>query len=127
MKVGNFLASGFAGGIVNFLLGWFLYGVLFKDLYPASETTSILFIFLGCLTFGLFVAYLYTRWTGITNLNKGMQTGGIIGFFTSLSMNFFMYSDMPLNAQNMAIDIILSIILGACVGTTVAYVNGKMK
>jgi hypothetical protein len=127
MNVKNFLVSGIAGGIVNFLLGWLLYGVLFKDLYPEGENMNLLFIFLGCMTFGFFVAYLFTRWAGITNLTKGLTTGGIIGLFTSLSMNFFMYASMTLNIENMAIDVVLSTILAACVGTTVAFVNGKMK
>jgi len=88
---------------------------------------NLLFIFLGCMTFGLFVSYLFNRWAGITNLTKGFTTGGVIGLFTGLSMNFFMYASMPLNMESMAIDVVLSTILGACVGTTVAFVNGKMK
>jgi len=127
MKMKNFLVSGIAGGLVDFLLGWLLYGVLFKDLYPQGENMNLVLIFLGCMTFGLFVSYIFTRWAGITNLTKGLTTGGIIGLFTSLSMNFFMYATMTLNIQNMAIDVVLSTILAACVGTTVAFVNGKMK
>lgn len=127
MKIKNFLVSGIAGGLVDFFLGWFLYGILFKDLYPQDENMNLLFIFLGCMTFGFFVSYIFTRWAGITNLTKGLTTGGAIGLFTSLSMNFFMYASMPLNMENMAIDVVLSTILGACVGATIAFSNGKMK
>ncbi|MFQ3174205.1 MAG: hypothetical protein ACI9WT_001710 [Flavobacterium sp.] len=127
MDVKKFLVSGFAGGIVDFLSGWFIYGILFKDLYPQGENMNILFIFLGCMTFGFFIAYIFTRWAGITNLAKGLTTGGVIGIFTSLSMNFFIYSNIPLNIENMSIDVVLSTIIAACVGTTVALVNRKMK
>jgi len=127
MNVKNFLTSGILGGIVDFLMGWFFYGMLFKDLYPQNENTNLWFIFLGCLTFGLFVAYVFTKWASITNPITGIKAGATIGLFTSLSMNFFMYSGMALNIQNMVTDIAISTLLGAGVGTTVAFVNGKMK
>jgi hypothetical protein len=127
MNVKNFLISGIVGGIVDFLLGWVFYGILFKDLYPQNENTNLVFIFLGCMTFGLFVAYIFTKWAGITNAVTGLKAGAVIGLFTSLSMNFFMYSGMELNLQNMITDIIITIVLGAGVGASVAFTNGKMK
>jgi len=127
MNVKNFLAAGIAGGIVNFLLGWVFYGILFKDLYPENENFNLTFIFLGCMTFGLFVSYIFTKWAGITQMTTGLKAGALIGFFNSLGMNFFMYSGMPLNLQNMAIDVVISTIMGAVIGATIALVNGKMK
>ncbi|PRZ24145.1 hypothetical protein [Flavobacterium granuli] len=123
----NFLVSGVFGGITNFLLGWLLYGFLFKNLYPQNENTNLLFIFLGYITFGLFMAYIFTKWAGITNPMTGFKTGATIGLFTSLSMNFFMYSNMPPNFENISIDIAISILMGAFVGAVIAAVNGKLK
>lgn len=127
MKTKNFLASGIAGGIVDFLLGWLFYGVLLTNLYPEGETMNMLFIFLGCMSFGLFVAYVFTKWAGITTLISGLKAGAILGFFYGLTMNLFMYSGMVANYQNMAIDVIVNIIIGAGVGAVVAYVNGKIE
>jgi len=127
MNVKNFLISGIIGGIVDFLLGWVFYGMIFKDLYPQNENTNLVFIFLGCMTFGLFVAYIFTKWAGITSAITGLQAGAVIGLFTSLSMNFFMYSGMVLNLQNMITDIVITTILGAAVGAAVAFTNGKIK
>ena len=58
MKTKNFLISGIAGGIVDFFLGWIFYGMLFKDSFPQPEESSnaMVMIFLGCITFGLFIA-----------------------------------------------------------------------
>lgn len=67
------------------------------------------------------------RFSIIKNPIIGLQIGSIIGFFSSLSMNFFMYSNMPVNYENMAIDILISIITGASMGTSIAFVNGKLK
>ena len=40
MNVKNVSVSGLVGGIVNFLLGWLFYGMLFKDSFPQPEETS---------------------------------------------------------------------------------------
>ncbi len=82
---------------------------------------------LGCLTFGFLMSYIFTKLVGVTNTMTGLTAGAIIGFLNGLSMNFFMYSGMPLNTQNMITDIIITTVLGACVGATVALVNGKLK
>ena len=127
MNVKNFLAAGIIGGIVDFLLGWVFYGMLFKDIYPESPNMKLEFIFLGCITFGLLVSYIFIKWAGITSPTTGIIAGAIIGFIYGLSMNFFMYSNIPLNIQNLIIDVLITTFISAIVGATVAFVNGKMK
>lgn len=127
MNVKKILVSGIVAGIVNFLLGWVFYGILFKDIYPQNENMNMLFIFLGCMTSGMFIAYIFTKWAGITNPITGIKAGAVIGLFTSLSMNFFMYSSMAVNYQNMALDVIITIVINAFMGAVIAFVNGKMK
>src|SRR3970040_3034354 len=121
MNVKNFLVSGVIAGIVNFLLGWVFYGMLFKDIYPQNENMNMLFIFLGCMTSGLFIAYIFTKWAGITNPITGIKAGAVIGLFTSLSMNFFMYSSMTVNYQNLVLAVIITIVISALVGAAIAF------
>ncbi|WP_396170396.1 hypothetical protein [Flavobacterium sp.] len=127
MNVKNFLVAGIVGGIVNFLLGWVFYGMLFNDIYPEGEEMNLVLTFLGCLTSGLFVAFIFTKWASITMPLTGLKAGAIIGFFTSLSMNFFMYSNKAVNYQNIALDVVISIVMGALAGAAVAFILGKMK
>jgi hypothetical protein len=127
MNVKNFLISGIVGGLVNFLLGWVLYGMLFKDLYPQNENMNLMFIFLGCMTLGLFIAYIFSKWAHIRNPVTGMKAGATIGIFNSLSMNFFMYSGMEVNYQNMALDIAISTFIGTIMGAAVALTCNKLK
>ncbi|WP_300568792.1 hypothetical protein [Flavobacterium sp.] len=127
MNLKNFFIAGIVGGIVDFLLGWVFYGMLFKEIYPQTENTNLTFIFLGCMTSGFFISYIFTKWAGITNAVTGLMAGAIIGFFSSLSMNFFMYSGMPLNTQNMITDIAISTLISGCMGAVIAIVSGKMK
>lgn len=127
MKTKNFLVSGIVGGVINFLLGWVFYGILFKDIYPEGENMNLVFTFFGCLTYGLFIAYVFIKWAGIAIPLTGIKAGAIIGFFTSLSMNLYLYTYKPANYQNMVLDVIITIVISAIMGAAIAAINGKMK
>lgn len=127
MNTKNFLVSGIMGGLINFLLGWVFYGILFKDIYPEGENMNMVFTFLGCLTNGLFIAFIFTKWAAIKNPLTGIKAGAIIGFFTSLSMNFFMYSNKVANYESMTLDIIITTVICAFMGAAIALLNRKMK
>lgn len=129
MKTKNFLVSGIAGGIADFLLGWLFYGMLFKDSFPQPEesTNSMVMIFLGCLTFGLFIAYIFTKWANISTAATGAKAGAIIGLFTALFWNFFNCAmDSSVEMQTVAMDVAISIVMAAIVGAVVGAVNGKL-
>ena len=126
MKIKNFLITGIVGGIIDYLLGWLLYGILFRDHFP-GEMPNILFIFLGCMTFGFLVAYIFTKGKPITTFASGMVSGAVIGFFLSLWSNLFMRSNaINVDYQNMFLDITISVVMGAIVGVSVAFINDKL-
>ncbi|MDI6031492.1 hypothetical protein QLS91_00255 [Flavobacterium sp. LB2P84] len=128
MNVKFFLVSGIVGGIVQFLLGWLFYGILFKNSFPSDGNENMLFIFLGCMTFGFFVSYIFTKWAGISNAATGLKAGAVIGLFMSLYSNFFMNSmTSEINYQTMGLDIVITIVMAALVGAVIALVNGKLK
>ncbi|MBT8259957.1 MAG: hypothetical protein KJN82_01480 [Bacteroidia bacterium] len=130
MKTKNFLISGIVGGIVNFLLGWLFYGLLFVDSFPQPEESSntLIMIFLGCLTFGLFLAYIFTQWAQITTVSTGAKAGAIIGIFMGFYFNFFnMAMNTEATYQLFALDLGISIIMTAITGAIIALINGKLK
>lgn len=129
MKTKNFLVSGLAGGIVDFLLGWLFYGVLFVSVFPQPDEnpTTMLYIFLGCITFGLFMAYIYTKWAQITTLSTGAKAGAVIGLFIGLFYNFFNMAMVPEMTLNIAaLDVGISIVMKIIVGAVIGGVNGKL-
>lgn len=129
MKTKNFLVSGIVGGIVYFLLGWLFYGILFADFFPPQEESmqAMLFIFLGCLSYSLFIAYIYTKWAQISTIATGAQAGAIIGLFTTLIFNFFNMAMNPEATYELfAMDAGISIVSSAIIGAVIAAVNGKM-
>lgn len=129
MKLKNFLIAGAIGGFANFMLGWLFYGIVFPNIYPKPEggKENMLFIFLGCMTFGFFMSYVFTKWTSITNYMTGLKSGAIFGLFLGLYSNFFMHGlEATPNMQNFVLDVLINTFLGAIVGAFIAVVNRKL-
>lgn len=132
MNAKNFLVSGIVGGLVNFLLGWLLYGIVFESQFPVKEgdVMNITMIALGSLVSGLFVAYIFTKWAHINNWMTGIKSGAILGFFLALYWNFFINvkkSTDNIDWQIFGLDTILTIVLTALTGAAIAIVCNKMK
>lgn len=128
MNIKNFVIAGIVGGIVDFFLGWLFYGMLFKDFFPQDEATMKLeFIFMGCLIYGLFISFIFTKWAGITQAATGAKAGAVIGFFYALSVNLFMMSSKEPNYEMLVMDTAITIVMSAIVGVAIAAVNGRLK
>lgn len=126
MNIKNFIVAGLVGGIINFLLGWLFYGILFKEYFLTDGQENMLFITLGSFTFGFFVSYIFVRWAAISNWSTGFKAGAVIGLFISLYMNFF--TNAMINTpdyKTMALDVVISIIISGLVGVAVALSNSK--
>ncbi len=129
MKTKNFLTAGIVGGIVDFLLGWLFYGIIFINVFPQPEESSqtMLYIFLGCLTFGFFVSYIYMQWAQISTAATGAKAGAIIGLFIGLFYNFFNLAMIPdVTLQLAALDVGISIVMTTIIGAVIGLINGKM-
>lgn len=130
MNVKNFVISGIAGGFIEFILGWLFYGILFKDSFPSNGTENMLLIFLGCMTFGFLLSYIFIKWAHISNWKTGLTAGAIIGLFIALYFSFFansMKTMDELNIQLMALDTAITVVMSALVGSAIAFVSGKLK
>ncbi|WP_162127780.1 hypothetical protein [Flavobacterium phycosphaerae] len=131
MNVKNFIVGGIVGGIADFLMGWLIYGILLKDTFPKPEgagAENMMFIFLGCMSFGFLISYVFSRGEGITSCVPGIKMALGIALFMGLCNTFFMnmYKE-AIDYKLMGIDIVASLVLATVVGACVAVVNGKMK
>lgn len=132
MNAKKFLVSGVVGGIINFLLGWLFYGIIFMDQFPVKEgeVMNMTLIALGSLVWGLFVAYIFTKWAHISTWSTGLQAGAIIGLFLALYYDIFYHSMKEIAAINwqlIALDIVITIVITAVSGAAIAIVLDKMK
>jgi hypothetical protein len=128
MNVKNFLLAGIAGGITDFLLGWLLYGMLFRE-YFGGEEPNLTFIFAGCMSFGFLISYIYVRWANLVTAMTGLRAGAGIGLLMGLMENFFRYSmaGQAMDYQKFAVDVVICLIMGAGVGAVTAAVNGALS
>lgn len=124
MNSKSFVLASLAGGITDFLLGWLFYGMIFSQYFP-QEMPNMLFIALGCLTFGILLAYIFVRWANITTFVGGLKAGATVGFIVGLMSNFFMRANSEIvDYENFAIDMVISLVIGAIVGAVVGMVHG---
>ena len=126
MNAKNLIISSVVGSLVYFMLGYLFYSVLFTNIYPPSENENLLFIYLGCLTFCILLAYIFLQWAGITDTMSGGKAGGIVGTLYGAGMNFFMYSSQMPNYTNMITDVVINGIMGAIAGAVIAFVIGRL-
>lgn len=127
MNAKKLIVGSIVGTIVYYFLGFLVYGLLFMNLYPQTGTENMLFIFLGCMFFGILIAYVIAGKLDLKTAMSGASVGAVIGGLYAASSNFFMYSSMEADYGKIITDIAISIVLGAIVGAFVSYVNGKLN
>lgn len=129
MNVKNLTISGLVGAVVNFLLGWLFYGMLFRDSFPQPEenTNTMLLIFVACLVFSFFIAYIYMQWAQIKTMATGAKAGAIIGLFLGLNYNIWAVIMENRDMQTFLLDTAMSVVMTAITGAVIAMVIGKLE
>ena len=130
MNTKSFLVAGVVGGIVYWLLGWLFYGILLVDFFPQPEesTNAMIYIFLGCIVYGLFLSYIYNRWAQISTAATGAKAGLILGIFMSLFWNFFNLAMTAEATYEMAVaDVGISTLMTAITGAVIGVISGKVS
>lgn len=131
MNAKSLVISSLVGFVFNFLLGWLLWGTLFKDFFPMEEgSENLLMIALGCLFSCVLLAYIFLQWANISTPPSGIKAGAVIGFFIALSFNFFKHDITPMDAINwttIIMDVVLSVVSSGLTGGVIAFVIGKTK
>lgn len=129
MNYKKLIAGGLAGGFLNFLGGWLFYGLLFAEAFDSdSKEMNMLLITLGCFSFGFFVSYVFLKWAHISTIIGGLNGGLMLGFFTGIWSNFFMWANESEVSYNLfALDVAVSVMLGGLTGLGAAWAIGRMK
>jgi hypothetical protein len=95
------LIGGIAGGILFFLLGWLVYGILLMNymnhhaglrgnINRSDADMQMVYIFAGSVLQGILLAYVLVR-SNVSTLVQGFATGAIVGFLVSSSVDLSMY------------------------------------
>ncbi|MBY0479401.1 MAG: hypothetical protein K2Q24_17270 [Chitinophagaceae bacterium] len=137
MNSKKFLIGGIVGGILFFLLGWLIYGMLLMNFMTQHATAAAAGVMrpeaewpwwamiVGNMGLGFLVSYVLAK-ANVSGAAAGASTGAVIMFLVSLSYDFIIYAQMNLyDLTGAAVDIISSAVIGAVVGAVVGWLNGR--
>lgn len=140
MNTQKFLVSGIVGGIVSFLGGYLIFGLLMADFFATNVGTVSagvmrnmddfvwLALCLGSLLHGLFISYIFNKWANIVTIVAGAMAGLVIGFFMSASFDLMMYATSNIMSKKGALgDVAGTTILFGLIGAAVGMMNGMGK
>jgi hypothetical protein len=131
------IISGVLGGLCFFLLGWLMYGVLFKDMMSSmgGSATGVMraesemvwwALILGNLGFGFAFAYVLGSWSGVTTFMGGAKAAAMVGFLFELGydLTYFATSNL-MNLKGLCMDLVITIIMCAIAGGVIGWWLGR--
>jgi hypothetical protein len=125
------------GGIVYFLLGWLVYGILLMDFFSANMNQCATkpggdMTWWAMIVSNLATALLLTlilKWSGAKGIVDGLKTGAVFGILLTFSFDLSAWSmtTMYSNFGSLLVDIIVSTMILAVVGMIIVLLRGKEK
>jgi uncharacterized membrane protein len=126
-----------AGSVVQFLLGWLIYGLLLAN-FMNSHTTHyeglmkdmntgsfIILIFISGLVMSFLITYIFQRWAKFEKFFMGLAAGMLLGFLLALSYDLYFLASMNMfSVSAMIVDIIANTVVVGIVGAVIAWVLG---
>jgi hypothetical protein len=136
MDIKKLLFGGITGGVLFFLLGWVIYGILLMDFMALHTGTAgnvnraepdFLYLIIGNMAMGFMMAYVFIK-ANINTMAGGMVTGGIVGLLLTVGYDCMMYGTTTIMSKTgMAADVAASTLMSVVVGAVVGMVLGMGK
>ncbi len=136
MDLKKLFMGGIVGGILFFLLGWLIYGMLLMDFMNnhtgaagnVSRTEpDFLYLAIGNLAMGFLLAYIFVK-SNVNSMAGGFITGAVLGLLMSVGYDCMIYGTTTVISKTaMAADVAVSTVMTAIAGAVVAMVMGMGK
>ena len=124
-----------AGGIVFFLLGWLVYGVLLMNYMTANMNQCAArpmqeMIWWAMIASSLLTGLLLTmvlKWAGAKAILDGLKTGAVFGVLlaSGMDLGFWSMTKMYNNFAVMVVDIVVYTLMMSVVGMLIDLLWGK--
>lgn len=131
------LIAGIAGGVIFFLLGWLVYGVLLMNFMSENSGMSasmqkqmpdMLPLILANLSWGFLYAVILGKWSAGLSVVQGFIRGAIIALLAALFIDLTMYATTTMfNVKCLVADIIAMTVIGAIGGAGIVWILGMGK
>lgn len=134
MTTQRILVGTVVGGIVLFLLGYLMFGIVFADFFRtnAGTATGVERMPLNLVPIGIgqlaaaAALTLILNWAGVKGIGQGATIGGVVGLLFFLGVDLTMFGTSNLNNLTATlVDPILGAILYAIAGGAIAAVSAK--
>lgn len=138
MNTNKILIAGIAGGVIFFLLGWLIYGILLMDFMTANagpaaatmhkEPMEMWALVVSNLSWGFLFAIMFGKWAAGITPAQGAMRGAIVGLLVAMFIDFSMYAMCNMfTVKTLAVDIAATTVIAAIGGWGIAYVLGMGK
>ncbi|MFZ2285350.1 MAG: hypothetical protein WAV93_00015 [Bacteroidales bacterium] len=125
------------GGIVYFLLGWLVWGILLMDFFSANMNQCANrpgneMVWWAIILSNLLMALLLTlimHWARAKTIVDGLKYGAIFGLLygSAIAVSYWSTTTMYLRAGAVVVDIIVSTVVMAIIGLVIVLTRGKEK
>lgn len=123
-----------AGGIVYFLLGYLVYGMLMADFFAghtvaglakSEEEMKFYPLAMGNFAHAALLAYIFIKWANVKSFGEGATAAAVIGLLMAAGFDLVMYDTAKImSIVGIGVDIIVYTIMTAIVGGIVGAVVG---
>lgn len=137
MNTNRILLAAIVGGIVFFLLGFLVYGVLLIKFFADNQGTAqgvmkdpptMWALAIGNLAWGFLLAIVFGRWAGIKTFSTGARAGIVIGALMAATYNFNSLGTTNITTLNaVLVDIVVFALMNALIGGVVGWMLGRGK
>lgn len=130
------IIAGVLTGIVSFLLGWVVWGMLLMDYYEANMVTyegmmkdpgNMVTMAISQIASGIMIAYIIGNFSGKITWMRGATIGLIIGLLFAISIDMYFYSFMNWfsNTTIIIVDVVINGLFTALLGAFAGWYLGR--
>ncbi len=108
-------------------------GSMMEDM-PEPTSMGLLWFFIADLAVGLLLAYIYTKWAGISTAMGGAKAAIIIGLLMAIWVDGFamgmpeMYAEgYQMTIPMMLMDVVIQVVIVAAAGAAIGWYLGRGK
>ncbi|UEG49572.1 hypothetical protein LK994_13100 [Ferruginibacter lapsinanis] len=138
MNFKKLFIGGIVGGVVFFLLGWLIYGIMLMD-FMSSHTAlpapigvsrpmpMFPYLILGNILSGFLLAYIFLK-ANVNSLMGGLTLAAVVGLLISSSYDSIMYATTYLASRTAVLaDVVAFTVMCAVSGAVIGFTFSKVK